>query len=139
MQDCATQRMRFETQTALALEAAFDRGRITSDGGLLWLSEVDSELGLCQAISEDVPEWRKRRGRHSGIARPPAHLSDSLRLRGPRRRGLSTQRPLAQALLRLLATEQGGSCEPAHPLTSGERSQPVLLPSDSRDALRTLS
>ena len=65
MQDCATQRMRFETQTALALEAAFDGGRITSDGGLLWLSEVDSELGLCQAISEDVPEWRKRRGRHS--------------------------------------------------------------------------
>src|SRR5215216_1655421 len=63
--DCATQRMRFETQTALALEAAFDGGRITSDGGLLWLSEVDSELGLCQAISEDVPEWRKRRGRHS--------------------------------------------------------------------------
>ncbi len=65
MQDCATQRMRFETQTALALEAAFDGGRITSDGGLLWLSEVDSELGLCQAISEDVPEWRKRRGHHS--------------------------------------------------------------------------
>jgi hypothetical protein len=29
MQDCATQRMRFETQTALALEAAFDGGRIT--------------------------------------------------------------------------------------------------------------
>ena len=58
MQDCATQRMRFETQTVLALEAAFDGGRITSDGGLLWLSEVDSELGLCQATSEDVPEWR---------------------------------------------------------------------------------
>jgi hypothetical protein len=35
--DCATQKMRFETQTALALEAAFDGGRITSDGGLLWL------------------------------------------------------------------------------------------------------
>jgi hypothetical protein len=65
MQDCATQRMHFETQTALALEAAFDGGRITSDGGLLWLSEADSELGLCQAISEHVPEWRKRRGRHS--------------------------------------------------------------------------
>src|ERR671922_738014 len=64
MQDCATQRMRFETQTALALEAAFDGGRITSDGGLLWLARVDSELGLCGAISECVPEWRKRKGRH---------------------------------------------------------------------------
>ena len=65
MTDCATQKMRFETQTALALEAAFDGGRITSDGGLVWLAEADSELGLCEAISESVPEWRKRKGRHS--------------------------------------------------------------------------
>jgi hypothetical protein len=56
--------MRFETPAPLALEAAFDGGRITSDGGLLWLSEMDSELGLCEAISERVPEWRNRRGRH---------------------------------------------------------------------------
>jgi hypothetical protein len=56
--------MRFETETALALEATFDGGRITSDGGLVWLSEMDSELGLCGAISECVPEWRKRKGRH---------------------------------------------------------------------------
>ncbi|HEX5701342.1 MAG TPA: IS1380 family transposase [Rubrobacter sp.] len=65
MTDCATTGMHFGTQTALALEAAFDGGRITSDGGLVWLAEADSELGLCQAISEHVPEWRKRRGRHS--------------------------------------------------------------------------
>jgi hypothetical protein len=65
MDDCATQKMRFETDTALALEAAFDGGRITSDGGLLWLARMDGELGLCEAISECVEEWRKRRGRHS--------------------------------------------------------------------------
>jgi hypothetical protein len=64
MSDCATPPMRFETPTPLALEAAFDEGRITSDGGLLWLSKMDSELGLCQRISECVPEWRNRRGRH---------------------------------------------------------------------------
>jgi len=57
--------MRFDTQTALALEAAFDGGRITSDAGLVWLSKMDEELGMCEAISECVPEWRKRRGRHS--------------------------------------------------------------------------
>jgi hypothetical protein len=28
--DCATQKMRFETRTALTLEAAFDGGRLTS-------------------------------------------------------------------------------------------------------------
>jgi hypothetical protein len=65
MTDCATQKTCFETQTALALEAAFDGGRLTSDGGLLWLAKTDSELGLCEAISEHVPEWRKRQGRHS--------------------------------------------------------------------------
>jgi hypothetical protein len=65
MSDCATNRMYFETEAALSLEAAFDGGRITSDGGLLWLSKVDKELGLCQAISECVPEWRKRKSRHS--------------------------------------------------------------------------
>jgi hypothetical protein len=65
MSDCATSRMRFETQSALALEATFDGGRITSDGGLVWLAEADSELGICERIAEHVPEWRKRRGRHS--------------------------------------------------------------------------
>lgn len=65
MSDCATPTLRFETPTPLALEAAFDGGRITSDGGLLWLARMDSELGLCEAISEHVPEWRNRRGRHS--------------------------------------------------------------------------
>jgi hypothetical protein len=64
MSDCATPPVRFETPTPLALEAAFDGGRISSDGGLLWLSKMDSELGLCEAISEHVSEWRKRRGRH---------------------------------------------------------------------------
>ena len=66
MSDCATQPMRFEAQqSALALEAAFDGGRITSDGGLVWLAEADEELGLCEAISRHVPEWRRRKGRHS--------------------------------------------------------------------------
>jgi hypothetical protein len=65
MQDCATTTMRFDSQTTLALEAAFDGGRITSDGGLVWLAKMDSEMGLCEAISECVEEWRTRKGRHS--------------------------------------------------------------------------
>jgi len=57
--------MRFETQTSLALEATFDGGKLTSDGGLTWLSEVDEELELCETIARCVPEWRKRKGHHS--------------------------------------------------------------------------
>lgn len=44
MSDCATQTMRFGTETALGLEAAFDGGMLTSDGGLPFLAQVDSEL-----------------------------------------------------------------------------------------------
>jgi hypothetical protein len=56
--DCATSKSRFETSTSLALEAAFDGGRITSDGGLCWLAEMDRELGLCEKIAHYIPEWR---------------------------------------------------------------------------------
>jgi len=66
MNDCATSKMRFETSTKLALEAAFDGGRLTSDGGLTWLAEMDKELGVvCKAVAKHLPEWRTRRGRHS--------------------------------------------------------------------------
>jgi hypothetical protein len=58
MPDSATTRLRFQTPAPLDLEAAFDGGRITSDGGLVWLAETDRELGLCEAIARDVPEWR---------------------------------------------------------------------------------
>lgn len=68
MDDCATSRMRFETPAKLALEAAFDGGRLTSDGGLSWLAEVDKELGVCQAMAKHIPEWRSRRGRHSMLS-----------------------------------------------------------------------
>ncbi len=57
--------MCFETLASLSLEAAFDGGRITSDGGLVWLAKVDEELGVCQAISGHVPEWRGPSVRHS--------------------------------------------------------------------------
>jgi hypothetical protein len=65
MEDCATHPLRFET-APLELEAAFDGGRITSDGGLLWLAQIDGDLGLCEAMAEHVPEWRGERSvRHS--------------------------------------------------------------------------
>ena len=50
----------------MALQAAFDGGRITSDGGLVWLAPADSELGLCERLAEHVPEWRKWRKRKGG-------------------------------------------------------------------------
>ena len=42
------------------LEACFDGGRLTSDGGLPWLSEADAVLGVCGAFAAVLPEWRRR-------------------------------------------------------------------------------
>src|SRR5659263_321249 len=44
--DSATPSITFATDTPLALEAAFDGGRLTSDGGLPWLADAEEALGL---------------------------------------------------------------------------------------------
>lgn len=41
------------------VEATFDGGRVTSDGGIPWLVEADQALGLCKALAACVPEWRR--------------------------------------------------------------------------------
>ena len=57
--------LRFDTPAGLPLEAAFDAGRLTSDGGLPWLAEADEALGLCDALAACVPEWRRGPVRHT--------------------------------------------------------------------------
>ena len=57
--------LRFAGMSGLPLEAAFDAGRLTSDGGLPWLAEADRELGLCDAFAACIPEWRRGSVRHS--------------------------------------------------------------------------
>jgi hypothetical protein len=47
------------------LHAAFDGGRLTSDGGLPWLAQADTALGLCALVASCVPEWRQRTGQHT--------------------------------------------------------------------------
>jgi Transposase DDE domain group 1 len=61
----ATPAYEFATATALALEAAFDGGRLTSDGGLPWLAEAEAATGICAALAACVPEWRRGHVRHS--------------------------------------------------------------------------
>src|ERR671932_648790 len=61
----ATSDYAFPTATSLPLHAAFDGGRLTSDGGLPWRAQADTALGLCARIASFVPEWRKRPGQHS--------------------------------------------------------------------------
>jgi hypothetical protein len=60
-----TATIRFDTSAGLPLEASFDAGRLTSDGGLPWLSEAERALGICAALARQIPEWRRRAVRHS--------------------------------------------------------------------------
>lgn len=48
-----------------ALDATFDLDALTSDGGLVWLAEADAALKLSDALAAEIPEWRRRPGRHA--------------------------------------------------------------------------
>jgi hypothetical protein len=67
MSDSATGVFRFATAVACELEARFDGGRLTSDGGLPWLAQAEADLGICAAFARCLTDWRKdpSRSRHS--------------------------------------------------------------------------
>jgi len=67
MSHSATASFTFATQTDRPLDAAFDGGRLTSDGGLPWLAEAEKELAICSAFARCLTDWRKdpSRSRHS--------------------------------------------------------------------------
>jgi len=54
--------------------AAFDGGRLTSDGGVLLLSGADRQLGLCATLAAVIPD-------HRDACRVTHHLEDILRAR----------------------------------------------------------
>ncbi len=49
----------FLTRAGVPLVAAFDGGRLTSDGGLPWLAEADAALALCATLARCIPDWRR--------------------------------------------------------------------------------
>lgn len=65
MPQFATASVAFPAVGPLPLDADFLGGRLTSDGGLPWLAEADTALGLTATLSAEIPDWRRRRGRHA--------------------------------------------------------------------------
>lgn len=69
MPKSATARLRFAPPpvgpVALPLQASFDGGRLTSDGGLPWLGEAERAIGICASFAELIPDWRRPGARHS--------------------------------------------------------------------------
>ena len=65
MVQSATAVVRFPVPAPLPVEASFDGGRLTSDGGLPWLDQAEQALGLCAAFAACIPEWRRGPVRHA--------------------------------------------------------------------------
>src|SRR6266571_5765929 len=65
MSEPTTASFHFATATGVPLEAAFDGGRLTSDGGLPWLAEAEAALDLCTAFAACIPDWRRGPVRHT--------------------------------------------------------------------------
>lgn len=55
----------FQSPLGQPLDASFDLGSLTSDGGLLWLQAADAALGLCASLAGVMPDWRHGPVRHS--------------------------------------------------------------------------
>lgn len=55
----------FQSPLGQSIDASFDLGSLTSDGGLLWLQAADDALGLCHALAAVIPDWRHGPVRHS--------------------------------------------------------------------------
>lgn len=57
----------FALPTPLPLVADFLGGRLTSDGGWPWVAEADGDLGLSETLAAAIPDYRRRRGRHTRL------------------------------------------------------------------------
>src|SRR5947209_5358393 len=64
----ATPSIRCVCPAPVSLTARFDGPQLTSDGGLVWLAEVDAALGLTSRLAGAIPEWRTGPVQHSRLA-----------------------------------------------------------------------
>jgi hypothetical protein len=64
MSQSATPVFRFDVPAPVPLEASFDGGRLTSDGGLPWLDRAEAVLSVCATVAAVIPEWRRGPVRH---------------------------------------------------------------------------
>ena len=65
MAQSPTPSIRFPMPAPLPVEASFDGGRLTSDGGLPWLDQAEGRLGVCATFAGLIPEWRRGPVRHA--------------------------------------------------------------------------
>ena len=65
MRQCATACRKRTAAAPIPVQISFDAGPLTSDGGLIWLSEAEAEVGLCALFAAQINDWRRGPVRHS--------------------------------------------------------------------------
>ena len=60
MTNCTSEGLSFPTCRKRRVEAAFDGGEVTSNGGVLLLRQADRRLGLTAAVARGLPDGRQR-------------------------------------------------------------------------------
>ena len=123
-------------RTMSNLGVRFDGGQVTSDGGLPWMVEAETALGVCAALAARVPEWRRGGVRHSlERAGAPAGVPDRVRLRRPERCRRAAHGPGVQAGLWAAAGQRAQTWR-ASRRSPGWRTRSIAMPSSgSRRAL----
>ncbi len=58
MPDCTESRMRFGRLGRRVIEADFDGGDLSSDGGLMLLRQIDQRIGLSRAAAAAIGDAR---------------------------------------------------------------------------------
>ena len=64
MSQSATPTIPFQLPVQQSLTACFDGPQLTSDGGLVWLSEADTQLDLTARLAAVIPDWRTQAVHH---------------------------------------------------------------------------
>lgn len=59
MTEC-NRKLRFSSSKKRAVEAVFDGGAMTSDGGVLLLREVERRYGILRRLAECIKDWREQ-------------------------------------------------------------------------------
>ncbi len=64
MSQCRTEQPSAAERLEWVQTSQFDAGHLTSDGGLAWVQQADTDLGLCASLAAQIPDWRRGPVRH---------------------------------------------------------------------------
>src|SRR3954471_400688 len=110
----------FPAVHAKKVTAAFDGGRLTSNGGVMLLAMTERRLGLADNLALVFPDWRDAGRAQPCRYVPRSHVRDLLRLRGRRRPRSSAVRSGVQARLRSAAGHGPGFVFATDAVAAGE-------------------